>query len=53
MKEAFDDVYNDIANMNKSVQEMTGRLQSAKQKIKPLLEQTAALQDNRYLFCFW
>lgn len=48
VKEAFDGVYNDIADMNKSVQEMTGRLQSAKQQIKPLLEQTAALQDSRY-----
>lgn len=48
VKEAFDGVYNDIADMNKSVQEMTGRLQNAKQQIKPLLEHTATLQDNRY-----
>lgn len=50
VKEAFDDVYNDIATMNKSVQEMTNRLQNAKQQIKPLLEQTAALQDSRLYF---
>lgn len=48
VKEAFDGVYNDIADMNKSVQEMTGRLQNTKQQIKPLLEHTATLQDNRY-----
>lgn len=49
VKEAFDDVYSDIVEMNKSVHEMTGRLQNAKQQIKPLLEQTAALQDNRWV----
>lgn len=49
MKESFDDVYKDIVDMNKSVQEMTSRLQNAKQQIKPLLEQTATLQNNRYM----
>lgn len=48
VKNVFDDVYNDIANMNKSVQEMTSRLQNAKQQIKPILEHTANLQDHRY-----
>lgn len=47
VKEALDGVYSDIADMNRSVQDMSNRLQNAKQKIKPLLEQTAALQDNR------
>lgn len=50
VKETFDVVYSDIAEMSALVQEMTDQLQNAKQQIKPLLEQTASLQENKYKF---
>lgn len=46
VKESFDDVYDDIAGMSKFIQEMTSRLHNAKQQIKPLLQQTTALQES-------
>ncbi|KAI4471260.1 component of oligomeric golgi complex 6 [Holotrichia oblita] len=47
VKESFDDVYNNIADMNKSLQDMTSRLQNAKAQTKHLLEQTTALENNK------
>lgn len=47
VKVSFDTIYNDIADMGTFVQEMTDRLQNAKQQIKPLIEHTAGLQENK------
>lgn len=47
VKEAFDIVYNDVAEMSKSIKEMTERLQNSKLQRKQLLEQTSILQKER------
>ena len=47
VKEAFDDVYSNIANMSKCLQDMTSRLQNAKAQTKFLLEQTGSLQNDK------
>lgn len=44
VKDSFDSVYGDIAEMNKSIQEMTQQLQNAKSQTKKLLQKTSALQ---------
>lgn len=46
VKETFDDVYQDIMNMNKSLQEMTRKLHHNKLQTKDLLEQTSFLQES-------
>lgn len=50
VKETFDEVYNNVADMNKSLQDMTLRLQNAKKQTKHLLEQTATLENDKYLY---
>ncbi|KAJ8983853.1 hypothetical protein NQ317_016458 [Molorchus minor] len=47
VKESFDSVYDDIEEMNKSIKEMTQRLQSSKVKTKQLLAQTNSLQQEK------
>ncbi|KAJ3629513.1 hypothetical protein MTP99_013905 [Tenebrio molitor] len=46
VKVCFDAVYNDVADMSKSIQEMTNRLHNAKMQTKQLLEQTKLLQES-------
>jgi hypothetical protein len=46
VKVCFDAVYNDVADMSKSIQEMTNRLHNAKMQTKQLLEQTKSLQES-------
>lgn len=46
MKETFDAVYNDIADMSQSLQDMTTRLQNAKKQTKHLLEQTNTFEEE-------
>lgn len=45
VKEAFDQVYDEISGMSKSIQDMMGRLQNAKTQTKHLIEQTNSLRD--------
>ncbi|XP_066140441.1 conserved oligomeric Golgi complex subunit 6 isoform X1 [Euwallacea fornicatus] len=47
VKDSFDIVYNDIAEMNKSIHEMTLQLQNAKSQTKNLLQKTSALQHSK------
>ncbi|CAG9772275.1 unnamed protein product [Ceutorhynchus assimilis] len=47
VKVSFDSVYNDIAEMNKSIQDMTLQLQNAKSQTKKLLQKTSALQEEK------
>ncbi|ENN78048.1 hypothetical protein YQE_05485, partial [Dendroctonus ponderosae] len=47
VKDSFDCVYTDIAEMNKSIQEMTHQLHNAKSQTKKLLQKTSALQDAK------
>ncbi|XP_063226124.1 conserved oligomeric Golgi complex subunit 6 isoform X2 [Bacillus rossius redtenbacheri] len=44
VKDALDDIYNDVSAMNNSVQNMTSRLQSTKTQTQDLIEQTTKLQ---------
>lgn len=46
VKESFDDIYEDILDMNKSLQEMTVKLHNNKLQTKELLEQTTYLQES-------
>lgn len=46
VKESFDVVHNDIAEMSHSLQDMTLRLQNAKKQTKHLLEQTSAFDED-------
>ncbi|XP_050303106.1 conserved oligomeric Golgi complex subunit 6 [Anthonomus grandis grandis] len=47
VKESFDCVYNDIVEMNQSLQEMTQKLQNAKSQTKKLLQKTNSLQEQK------
>ncbi|CAH0546527.1 unnamed protein product [Brassicogethes aeneus] len=47
VKVSFDMLYNEIASMNSSVQDMMCRLQNSKTQTKQLLEQTKSLQEER------
>ncbi|KAG5883934.1 hypothetical protein JTB14_003756 [Gonioctena quinquepunctata] len=47
VKESFDSVYNDVAEMGASIKEMTTRLQNSKTQTKQLLQQTSVLQKER------
>ncbi|KAL1513781.1 hypothetical protein ABEB36_003145 [Hypothenemus hampei] len=47
IKDSFEVVYNDIADMNKSVLEMTQQLRNAKAQTKNLLQKTSALQEEK------
>ncbi|XP_057652792.1 conserved oligomeric Golgi complex subunit 6 [Diorhabda carinulata] len=47
VKNAFDCIYNDIADMSKSIQDMEYRLQNTKSRTKQLLQQTSTLQNER------
>lgn len=47
VKQSFDKVYDDIAEMNKSIQEMTYRLQNSKSQTKQLLQKTSSLQEEK------
>lgn len=47
VKQSFNNVYDDIAEMNKSIQEMTSRLQNAKSQTKQLLQKTSSLQEEK------
>lgn len=47
VKDSFDFVYNDIAEMNKCIQDMTHRLHNAKSQTKQLLQKTSALQKEK------
>lgn len=49
VKVAFDDVYDDIVEMNKSLQEMTVKLHNNTLQTKQLLEQTSYLRDALYI----
>jgi hypothetical protein len=49
MKEALDAIYNDVSEMNSSVQNMTSRLQATKIQTHHLIDQTTKLQGERYL----
>ncbi|KAF5303346.1 hypothetical protein FQR65_LT08259 [Abscondita terminalis] len=46
VKESFDSIYNDIAEMSQSLEDMTTRLQNAKKQTKHLLEQTNAFENE-------
>ncbi|KAK4876961.1 hypothetical protein RN001_009467 [Aquatica leii] len=46
VKEAFDSIYDDIAEMSQSLEDMTLRLQNAKKQTKYLLEQTNAFEND-------
>ncbi|XP_017780068.1 PREDICTED: conserved oligomeric Golgi complex subunit 6 [Nicrophorus vespilloides] len=46
VKESFDDVYNDVADMSKSIRDMTNRLQNARIQTKHLLDQTNSLNNE-------
>ncbi|KAB0796642.1 hypothetical protein PPYR_10703 [Photinus pyralis] len=46
VKESFDSIYNDIADMSKSLEDMTLRLQNAKRQTKHLLEQTSSYENE-------
>lgn len=48
VKNSFDCIYNDIADMSKSIQEMENRLHNTKTQTKQLLQQTSILQNERY-----
>jgi len=48
MKEALDAIYNDVLEMNSSVQNMTSRLQATKTQTCQLIDQTTKLQGERY-----
>ena len=52
VKEALDDIYSDVCEMNSSVQNMTSRLQATKTQTHHLIEQTTKLQAERY-FMFY
>ncbi|XP_023022875.2 conserved oligomeric Golgi complex subunit 6 isoform X1 [Leptinotarsa decemlineata] len=47
VKQSFDSVYSDVAEMSESIKEMTKRLQNSKTQTKQLLQQTSALQRER------
>lgn len=47
VKNAFEDVYNDVTEMANSVKDMVQRLQNSKLQRKQLLELTSRLQSNR------
>lgn len=53
VKHCFDAVYNDIAGMSTSIQEMSHRLQDAKMQTKQLLEQAKTLQEARFVRQFY
>lgn len=46
VKDDFNTIYSDIAEMSDLVSGMSERLQKTKQQIKPVLEQTSSLQEN-------
>nr|CAH7741535.1 unnamed protein product [Callosobruchus chinensis] len=47
VKTSFDTIYNEVADMSKSIADMTQRLQNTKTHTKQLLQQTNSLQDER------
>lgn len=49
VKDSFDGVYDDILQMNKSIQEMSLQLQNAKSHTKALLQKTSELQVSFYV----
>lgn len=52
VKNALDDVYNDIASMSETVTDMTKRLENTKAQTKSLIDQTNSYQEERYLIDF-
>lgn len=49
VKDSFDSVYDDIVQMNKSIQDMSLQLQNAKSHTKALLQKTSELQVSFYV----
>ncbi|XP_069686337.1 conserved oligomeric Golgi complex subunit 6 [Periplaneta americana] len=51
VKEALDAIYNDVSEMNNSVQNMTSRLQATKTQTHHLIDQTTKLQAESQKLC--
>lgn len=52
VKSSLDDIYQDVLAMNTAVQCMTSRLQVTKTQTSQLIDQTAKLQNKRYIFIY-
>lgn len=50
VKNALDDIYVDVTDMNKAVETMTSQLQATKAQTHQLIEHTTKLQAERYYF---
>lgn len=50
VKSSLDDIYQDVLAMNNAVQCMTNRLQTTKTQTSQLIDQTAKLQNKRYIY---
>lgn len=48
VKNALDDIYVDVSDMNKAVEAMTSQLQATKAQTHQLIEHTTKLQAERY-----
>lgn len=50
VKSSLDGIYQDVLAMNNAVQYMTNRLQTTKTQTSQLIDQTAKLQNKRYIY---
>lgn len=50
VKSSLDGIYQDVLAMNNAVQCMTNRLQTTKTQTSQLIDQTAKLQNKRYIY---